>query len=159
MKHIILLAAILTIITACTKESSENIENFSYYLHPEIEVYFERFEAEGKLRGQDIDLQALQISGHLEDIEGEKVLGQCFSNPNEPNSISIDAPFWEKASDTEKEFVIFHELGHCYLGRSHLDSKKANGRCVSMMHSGTNGCRFIYNSSTRSDYLDELFSN
>jgi len=66
--------------------------------------------------------------------------------------------FWETASFAEKEYVVFHELGHCALNRRHLDTKNADGTCLSMMQSGNGSCKMNYNAQNRSKYLDELFS-
>jgi hypothetical protein len=54
--------------------------------------------------------------------------------------------------------VVFHELGHCYLGRGHSEETHPNGVCKSIMRSGNGGCFDNYNSTTREAYLDELFS-
>ena len=77
---------------------------------------------------------------------------------NFQKNILLDSQFWRRASEMEKEFLVFHELGHCYLGRSHLDEVAQNGNCQSMMNSGMGNCRINYNSQTRNEYLDELFS-
>jgi hypothetical protein len=37
-------------------------------------------------------------------------------------NIEIDPIFWEEASQTEKEVLVFHELGHCVLNREHNES-------------------------------------
>ena len=57
----------------------------------------------------------------------------------------------------EKEFIIYHELGHCFLDRDHLDEANADGSCVSIMHSNPGVCFFELKSENREDYLDELF--
>ena len=145
-------------LNACTKESSENFTDNEYFVNSEIQTYFDRFEAEGKKRGLEIDLEAAGISGDIQEIEKDKVLGQCFSSSDEPSRLIIDATFWKQAKDLQKEFVVFHELGHCYLNRSH-NNESNNGKCVSMMQSGTTGCRFNYTNFTRTAYLDELFNN
>jgi hypothetical protein len=100
---------------------------------PEVDerltFFFESFKKEGSSRGQNIN---------MEDI--------------------IDKLFWETANMTEKEYVIFHELGHCALNRRHLDATNKDGTCTSMMQSGNGSCKMVYNAQNRSKYLDELFS-
>jgi len=120
--------------------------------------YFERFEREGQARGFEIDLVATRISGAIEDLEGEHIAGQCTTFGNfRPGSVTIDSEFWEASSDLFKEFIIFHELGHCYLDRDHREDAFANGRCASIMRSGTLDCRDNYNAATRASYVTELF--
>ena len=119
--------------------------------------YFERFEAEGRARGQVVDLRLAQITGMIEKIDAERVLGQCSYQRNRPGHLTIDTEFWEINSDLAREFVVFHELGHCFLQRNHREDVLANGRCASIMRSGNGTCRDGYNRLTRDAYLEELF--
>ena len=119
--------------------------------------YFKRFEDAGSDRSISIDLQDALITGVISDIPTNHVLGQCSYSSSDPKKLTIDQPFWNTASDLYKEFVIFHELGHCYLGRLHDESKDAQGFCNSIMRSGLDDCRDNYTSLTRKKYLDELF--
>ncbi|MEM6799919.1 MAG: hypothetical protein AAF696_00870 [Bacteroidota bacterium] len=121
----------------------------------ELQPYFERFHEEAALRGRDIDFEELRIEGTIEELEG--VGGSCVHNSVDPNLVKIDLVFWAQASEWEKEFIVFHELGHCALKRSHLDERNQDGSCFSLMHSGTSGCRNTYGEETRERYLDELF--
>ena len=143
---------------SCTKENSENLTVENYHIDEALAPYFERFVEEGNSRGLDIDLADKRIEGYLVNVEEDNVAGQCVysSDPNAIRTVNIDINYWNNASELEKEFVIFHELGHCYLERSHLDAQ-SNRSCTSIMHSGTSGCRFNYNTFTRSTFLDELF--
>ena len=144
------------LIIGCTKENRENLTAEALHIDDALAPYFERFVAEGQLRGIAIDLVEKQIEGYLIDIEENNVVGQCSYSETSTRSVNIDNAFWNNATDLEKEFVIFHELGHCYLERSHLDAQ-TNRNCTSIMHSGTSGCRFNYNAFSRENYLDELF--
>ena len=120
--------------------------------------YFQRFEEAGIERGFDVDLVASRITGVIEDLDGEHVAGQCTTFGNfRPGRITLDAEFWNRSSDLFKEFIIFHELGHCYLDRDHREDAFSNGRCVSIMRSGTLDCRDNYNVATRESYINELF--
>ena len=47
--------------------------------------------------------------------------------------INIDPEFWAIASDVEKEEVVFHELGHCILGRDHEETVLEEGIPKSIM--------------------------
>ena len=97
------------------------------------------------------------ISASLTDIADDKV-GQCLTYNNGSRQINIDKNYWKASDEMEREFLIFHELGHCFLSRTHLDERMINGTCVSIMSSGEGPCRKNYNSLTRAQYLDELFS-
>jgi len=107
--------------------------------------YFEDFEKEASSRNQNIDLVALGITGEIENISDEGVAGTCQYGLH-------------RSSDMLREMIIFHELGHCALGRGHTESANSNGVCLSVMNSGTTDCSVLYNSNNKEYYLDELFS-
>lgn len=148
--------AICILIVGCTKENNENLIVEELNIDAELQPYFDRFVEEGTLRGLAIDLTAKRIEGFLLEIEEQDVAGQCSYSSSSTRKVNIDIDYWNRATELEKEFVVFHELGHCYLERSHSDAQQ-NRSCTSIMHSGTSGCRFRYNATTRSTYLDELF--
>ncbi len=137
--------------TSCQKEQVVLVDTT-------IQPYFDLFEKEGEARGRTIDLSAEGIQGILTTLEEGNVQGQCaVNNTTGIKTIRVDQTFWNTASNLEKEFLIFHELGHCYLDRRHLDETDSRGNCNSMMYTGNNVCKMRYTSSTRSTYLDELF--
>lgn len=123
----------------------------------ELWVYFQRFEEEATKRGVEVDLVGAKITAVIEEITEDRVLGQCNFNSNRPNHLIIDKTFWTPASDRFREFVIFHELGHCSLFRDHREDALATGACTSIMRSGKETCRDNYSLTTRNFYLDELY--
>ncbi|MEO1257873.1 MAG: hypothetical protein AAFZ15_03720 [Bacteroidota bacterium] len=127
---------------------------------PALQPYFEEFEYQAALRGIEVDLTAANIIGNIQEITEEHVAGQCTYGAAIDNEITIDQGFWNSFPQyLIREMVVFHELGHCYLERGHREGSFSNGACISIMRSGLEECRDNYNSSTRSDYLDELFSD
>lgn len=120
-------------------------------------IYFERFEEEAAQRGLIIDLRASGITGMIEDIDGENIAGQCNFSSRFPNHVTVDSEFFNNTSDFGREFVVFHELGHCELLRGHREDAFSNGTCESLMRSGLGDCRDNYRFGTRTSYLDELF--
>ena len=46
-------------------------------------------------------------------------LAECEVNTTQ---ISVSESYWMTASEPEREVLIFHELGHCLLGRGHDDN-------------------------------------
>lgn len=137
----------------CTEQESYD---YRTAISPEFRVYFERFETEAATRGIDIDWSAQYIYTSLTSIESDAV-GQCLTYEQGRNDLLIDEDYWSRSSDTNREFLIFHELGHCVLQRSHIDSSNPDGTCQSIMNSGNDSCRKNYNITTRTQYLDELF--
>jgi len=120
--------------------------------------HFEDFEHEARIRGLEIDLNAHDLTASISEIEDDGVAGVCQYGNHQTNNVIIDADFWDRTGFSSREFVVFHELGHCVLSRDHREAQNANGSCISIMASGTGDCRFNYTTLTRESYLDELFS-
>lgn len=148
-------------ITFVSVEEPEEEITPSSNSYPDVDealwVYFQRFEEEGRARGIEVDLIAAGITGVIEPLDEDDVAGQCSFSSHFPNHVTIDQAFWNRSSDRVREFVVFHELGHCDLGRDHREDRFANGACQSIMRSGLEDCRDNYTPITRIDYLDELF--
>ena len=119
--------------------------------------FFQQFEEEAALRGIEVDLSSIGITGVIEDIDEDFVAGTCTYGTHLPGDVVIDLTFWNNSNNFTKEMVVFHELGHCYLRRDHLETRFSNGTCGSIMRSGTRNCFDNYNAQTRSFYIDELF--
>ena len=151
-KIIILLLATL-FWNSCAKEDIATSSSIDEALQP----YFDTFVTEAIARGELIDLDDYYLQAFIENIEGTDVVGQCSYSENSPRTVRIDRFYWRRATHLQKEFVVFHELGHCLLGRSHTDEENPSGTCISIMESGLGNCNSNYNTATRSSYLDELF--
>ena len=119
--------------------------------------YFADFEKEAELRGINVNLRRERISGEIARLHDDGVAGECSYSSFFPNEVTIDTEFWNNASDRAREFVVFHELGHCSLGREHREAAFSNGICRSIMRSGLGDCFDNYRTSTRTTYLNELF--
>lgn len=151
--YFILGAAVLTI-SACEEEPQ-----IVFVVDAPLQEYYERFIYEAAIRGQDLEYATYQVDATISDIPEQNVIGQCSWSQTHSHAITIDKAYWSRANDTQKEFVVFHELGHCVLGRNHIDVADVNGNCESIMTSGTGGCRVTYLHNNRNKLLDELFSN
>ncbi len=164
MRHIglgfVFLFGLIFSFVACQKEDESNLINVeNEYPGVDIELweYFARFEHEAEKRGLTIDLKERGISAEIIDVDGENVGGVCTYHEDDANHIDIDRYIWNNTSDYLKELILFHELGHCYLLRDHRNDAYSDGRCKSLMRSGTTDCFDSYNSTTRTVYLNELF--
>ena len=136
---------------SCTKSDERVVD-------AELAPYFELFALEGEKRNVKVDYDALHVEGMVRTIEGRTVVGQCSHSEDAPNLVIVDPILWRRASEAQREQIIFHELGHCFLQRSHKDDQDANGICRSIMHSSTEVCSINYEQN-RDFYLDELFAN
>lgn len=162
---LILILSTLSFFTACQPDEELDLTTEEELLplgqfpgvDPALWSYFANFEAEAAARGLDIDLYVSNITGEIAEIEEEHVAGRCTFSSAAPNAVTIDKTFWDQSSVLFREFVVFHELGHCFLGRGHEEGTNPNGTCTSIMRSGVEDCRDNYRTTTRTAYLDELF--
>lgn len=90
------------------------------YVDPELRDWFSAFEAE-------IGVSTVKVSGYLSNSSD---YGSCFM---ESQTVVINKQVWGTATDLEKEFLVFHELGHCAAMLPH-DSSIKNGCEVSIMN-------------------------
>lgn len=150
----------LTILTVCFVMLSFlgcGNKNDDVKTDAELVPYFEIFAQEGADRGIDVDYDEARIEGLLQNIPRADVLGQCFRNTQRPRKVVIDIQTWNESDSARREFLIFHELGHCFLDRDHYDAQFPDGSCRSIMHSTLQTCDFELTDDNRVDYLDELF--
>lgn len=119
-------------------------------------VHFTNFEEEAAIRGLNFDLNELGITGVIENIPEDGVAGTCQYGQH-IHHVTIDNNYWNRASFLQREFVVFHELGHCVLFRDHEEGQFTNGICRSIMRSGLGNCRDAYIQANREYYIDELF--
>jgi len=135
------------------------VEQSRSYPHVDQKLwsYFEDFELAAANRNINIDLVDLEISGVIENISEDGVAGTCQYGQH-IHHVTIDLPVWNRSSLLVREMIVFHELGHCALGRGHKEIADSNGACLSMMNSGTTDCRVYYTNVNKEYYLDELFS-
>lgn len=118
------------------------------------------FEEEAAKRGVVFDNSIEMIEGRMQNIPQTGVVGACKRNEGEEDNpqIFFDNNYWDTATQLEREYVFFHEMGHCFLHLDHDDSADDKGDCISIMASGIGGCRDNYNATTRDSLLNELFS-
>lgn len=153
MKYVIFILLAVLIPSCSVEEPSYSIASS---VDEELLPYVRSFEDEASLRGISVNWSDHHMTVGFADIETNAV-GRCLTYTDASKKIELDKSYWNNQSAIGKEFVIFHELGHCILDRSHLDTADALGRCISIMHSSDDLCRNNYTARTRDAFLDELF--
>ncbi len=146
-----LLGPLLILVSSCKKERQYPV------VDPSLQQYYDSFQEEALKRGIEIDFVNSPIEGIIVDDLEDSISGQCLHSESSWHRIRINRKSWTLYSHLKREFLIFHELGHCYLDRRHLDDRDDDGVCESLMHSGSSACFLDYNATTRKRYLDELF--
>lgn len=141
-------------LVSCDKSSDDG-----QYIATELQQYFDQFEVEASRYNVDVEIDDLDISGYVENIRGNGTVGQCKIYSDGMQEVVIDEGYWDRIGDEQKEFLVFHELGHCILGRDHDDTVLVEDICKSIMRSGLTDCNIIYDDNSREMYLKELFEN
>jgi hypothetical protein len=71
--------------------------------------------------------------------------------------VTLDSAFWNSSSETYREILMHHELGHCVLERYHTSTRLSSGQYASIM------TPYILNSSVyaanKPYYVQELYRN
>lgn len=133
---------------------------------PKLIPYLVKFESMAQQRGVSVDTSGVTVS-LSEKLDTQAMIGRCISEASTGRGISITIlkSFWDSAiDDISREEIIFHELGHCTLGRTHDASVVAissiNGSFESFPRSIMNPVNLgitYYNNTSRNYYLGELF--
>jgi hypothetical protein len=125
----------------------------------ELAKYVQKFIDDGKAQGVDVlsglSAPKLQIQISSLDSWGSSVIGLCETGTG-LRRVTFDPDFWNSVSETQRELLAHHELGHCVLYRPHRTSTLSSGAYASVMYP------IIMSSSTYTNnynyYLNELFT-
>jgi hypothetical protein len=149
--QIFLFVALLTL-SMCSKKENPQPQSM---IGSDFKMYVDRFVSEAASRGYKIDVSQLIVT--YSDTMNYYCGYGLYSSIQV--LISSRSSCWQNQSDMNKEILMFHELGHAILGRSHDNTKLLNGDYKTMMFGGN---QFnLYSSDTperRKYYLDELFN-
>ena len=149
------------IISSCQQDltDQEDSQISGVDIDSELAPYFIIFQEEASNHGLNIDYESSNVSAEIIQIDEGSVAGTCSTNGHDLRHITIDQSFWNRASPLLREMVIFHELGHCILGRGHSEDQFDNGICRSIMRSGLGDCIDAYSATNRTYYIEELFDS
>ena len=156
------------VMSGCSKDFDFADLVLVYDVPAQYQKFVDTFISEASLRGYTIKIDNLIIKND-ETLEAPHC-GKCNSNDVEKNiqkiiSINSNIKCW--FTPEQLEALVFHELGHCVLGRLHDNGRLPNGDLRSLMNENDLG---VYSSCVypvdngpcdltfkRPYYLDELF--
>ena len=119
----------------------------------EFQEYIHKFEEVSSQYSYPIKITELVVE--MADLDPQ-LQGSCVTRTGETPRIQINKTYWEEGDASRREGLLFHELGHCVLGRSHRNEVATDGRPLSLMYEyGVSPGLYVDN---RPDYLDELFN-
>jgi hypothetical protein len=143
MNTLFLLLQCLILATGCN----------SAHIRDDFAPYYRSFLREAAKRGVGA---AKKVSIEFSDDLDEA--GVCEESPVGTAMIKINRRIWDRQPFSKKEALVFHELGHCVLGRDHRDSETIvfwNIKIPSSIMASDDW--FPYYGAFREYYLDELF--
>ena len=123
-----------------------------------MEPYVLKFIDDAKIQGVDVvpELTSPQLEIQIAKLDsyGSSVIGLCETGTN-LRRVTFDPDFWNSVSETQRELLAHHELGHCMLYRPHRTTVLTSGAPASIMYPS------IFASSTYLNnydyYQQELF--
>jgi beta-lactamase regulating signal transducer with metallopeptidase domain len=93
----------------------------------EFASYLQQFQKASKtyalvnLKQINNELKIKNLKIELGTVNTDSELGVCELNRESP-TIIINKNLWESLTQVQKEMLLFHELGHCILGRTHKNT-------------------------------------
>ena len=158
MKNLLCSFSILILIAACGKMySADELAQLTIIqpnnIQTEFMPYYSQFLREAKKRGVYLAYdQGLTIE-FADDLSMPGLpitLGVCSNVGHGNSTIKINQQQWEHERQAIKFITIFHELGHCILGKVHVQDKQA------LMNALVDGAVARY-STDLDKLLDEFF--
>lgn len=127
-----------------------------YEVPSSVQPHINKFQEEGKK--QHLDIRITNLIVQFESLE-RPTIGECYDEnwSNGSPKLVLDPDYWKTAFPLERETLIFHELGHCYLGRDHDDTILSTGIHKSLMSSTLIPTKEY--KSNKDYYSKELFEN
>lgn len=156
MKHfMIILASILLV--SCGMPDKKASYNYRFASSdPTFNQYKQDFEADYLfVTGKTISTQHIRINLAPSIKENPAFAGICYASGNH-REIVIKASYWNFVSDESKKALVYHELGHCALGRGHDDQKLENQPLSIMNTYIIDGSYLKY---YYEEYITELFTS
>lgn len=167
-----LLILIVLLLTSCKKENSDSNSpagtpsGGTTPLSTSFTPYLNRFLSLASQRSITLNTSQLTIQ-YDPSLSGSNILGSCavYTSPTR-KVISINQTYWQSWANQrrsyEMEQLMFHELGHCLLTRSHDSTTKNTtdnntaipASIMNPFHVSGNYYKYNYNY-----YIDELFNS
>lgn len=115
-------------------------------IHASLVPYVSRFETIGNIQVDNL----IARFGTLKS----PIVGLCQTGGLTP-VVTIDPTHWATIGESQREELIFHELGHCVLDRDHRDDRLIDGCPASIMNSYVISAYCF--TQHQSEYYAELF--
>lgn len=170
MKHaakFLSLIFVLSAVQACRTDGREDDKGELYFTMPdkmskdetkayETIVLFQDLSQSKLGPGFNPDVRVVFVGDIV--VKGENPSAGLCSYKDKPFVVQLNKRLWSESSDTQKEMLLLHELGHCVLDRRHREGRLPNGGPESLMNMTQKGDDEFYKANKKY-YLNELFQN
>jgi len=160
MKNTFYILSLFFFLSACQTEEPDFT---SINVEAAFEPYVVSFIEEGAKRGYDIDFEDTGLTilfGNTPNASAScsEIAGHDFGS----HRILVNKDAWNLLNDSLKQRLIFHELGHCELNRTHRNDKFNDGSWKSIMRGDPLSVEeeqlpIPYFGFRKPYYIDELF--
>ena len=103
----------------------------------EVEKYVLKFVDDAKAQGIDVlpDMKSPKLEIRIASLDawGSSTIGLCETGGGK-RRVTFDPDFWNSVSETQRELLAHHELGHCVLYRAHRSTTLTSGAYSSVMY-------------------------
>lgn len=160
MKSTLYALALILLFASCASEEPD-LPNI--FVEDAFEPYVESFISEGAKRGYNIDFEDTGLTiifGHTPNASAS--CSEIAGHDHGSHQIMVNKKAWQTLNDSLRERLIFHELGHCELNRTHKNDKFADGSWQSIMRGDPmtevdERLPIPYFGFRRDYFIDELF--
>ncbi|CBW25981.1 hypothetical protein BMS_1100 [Halobacteriovorax marinus SJ] len=131
--RVITLFSLVLLMTSCgVKKNSKHAQYLEgtkqYAVSASVfDSYIKKFEEEAAKNLGEENFKVGDIPINFGDTTNEEYDGVCNTYSDGTKEIFIKKSWWQSTDSRQKEIMIFHELGHCRLGRDHDTEKRAKG--------------------------------
>ena len=161
MKNTLYILPLMVLIASCTNKEP-TLPNINVDEH--FEKHVESFIEEAAKRGIEINFEDTGLSILFGNTpEASASCSEIAGHDHGSHQITVNKNVWETLNESLRERLIFHELGHCELNRSHKNDKFNDGSWKSMMRGdpltqNEERIPIPYFGFRRDYYIDELFN-
>jgi hypothetical protein len=143
----LLLSISLLVLVGCGKNN----------IDPQLQPYVDSFVQLGNV-SSPLTPNGLSVQfGTIPDTSAE-FDGYCQWGPTGNNTITINQSTWVNYDETQRTLIMYHELGHCVLGRWHNNSlDPVTGAPMSIMYYSATQASVQYQINS-APYIQELFN-
>jgi hypothetical protein len=125
----------------------------------ELNKYVVKFIDDAKIQGIDVlpDMNGPKLEVRIASLDayGSSTIGLCETSSTR-RRVTFDPDFWNSVSETQRELLAHHELGHCVLYRGHRSDLLSTGKYASIMYPIIMGSAAY--TSNYDYYQEELFT-